>query len=139
MKCPPEVLAHTGNNGKRDADPKCKANLQQTTKSRETEVFLPRNDERIGGVEGEGGDGTDAGGDVKEEPHGFSDAFAEDAGPTMLEVEFSLRDRFGGDDLTEVVFLDGFSGAEFMVVNLEAVEVHVGYHVGGGFCGFLAS
>ncbi|KAG8527767.1 uncharacterized protein KY384_007921 [Bacidia gigantensis] len=120
----------TRQNRKRNTNPEREADLQNRPESGEPEVF--RGDLRGAGGEGEARDGADAGEDVEEDARGFGHAFAEDAGAGVLEVEFALRDGFGGDDVSGEVFLDGFGGAEFEVVGLEAVELVV-CHFGGVF------
>lgn len=67
-------------------------------------------------VDGECGYGSDAREDVEEDSRRFCHAFTEPSRPSFFKVKLFLTDRFGSDDMSGEVLLDGFGRAQLEIV-----------------------
>ena len=111
------------NNGKRNSNGKRPPDLKQRAEGRDAK--------RAGAVDGEAGDGGDAGEDVEEDACGFGHAFTQPARAAVLEVELALRDGADVGDMSGNVALNCFGSPNFEIVGCEPVEV-VSRHVDVG-------
>lgn len=119
----------TSNNGKGNTKRKREADGEEAAKGRGAD--------RVGGVEGEGGDGADAGQDVHEDAGGLCDALAQPARPGVFEVEAALRHAPRRDDVAGGMFLDdvGCSQLHCMRVSFGMINGNIGAYsrgYGGG-------
>lgn len=100
----------TRNNGKGDPEGKCPTNREKTS---ESSLFL---------IKGEGSSGGNSRKDIEEDSCCFCCAFSKPSGSCVLEIEFTLRYRFRGYDMTGVVVLDGFCGTYFEIMSVKLVS-----------------
>ena len=100
-----------------DTDGKGEPNLQDVTVEWDWQC--------TGTVDGERGHRSNAWEDVEKHAGSFGHHLAKDARAGMLKVQFPLRDRRRLNDMSGDVPLEGFRGANFNFMSVEATQIAI--------------